>query len=112
MITIYHNPACSKSRAVLDLLRQQSVTPEVVHYLETPPDAARLRHLLDLLGLAPADLVRRGEQAARGLDVTGMSADAVIDLLVSHPILIERPIVVNRGRAVIGRPPERVLDIL
>lgn len=113
-VRIYHNPRCSKSRQTLQLLEQHAVTPEVVEYLKTPPDAAELGRLLDMLGLEPRELMRTGEAEYResGADDPGLGRDQLIALMVAHPRLIERPIVVSKGKAALGRPPERVLDIL
>lgn len=112
-ITIYHNPRCSKSRACLDLLREHSVEPEVIEYLATPPDHTRLRELVNALGISAHDLVRRGEQAWAESGLGDDASEAqVIAALVAAPILIERPIIVNGERAVIGRPPENVLSLL
>lgn len=112
--TIYHNPRCSKSRQTLELLRQQDVEPRVVLYLETPPDRAALAALLKKLGIGPRQLLRRSEAVykALGLDEPSLSDDALIDAMVENPILIERPIVVVGDRAVLGRPPENVLELL
>jgi arsenate reductase len=111
---IYHNPRCSKSRQTLELLRERSVEPDVIEYLKTPPSAAELAAILDLLGLEPRQLMRTKEADYRdnGLDDPALSRDALIAAMVAHPKLIERPIVIRDGRAAIGRPPERVLDIL
>ena len=113
-VTIYHNPRCSKSRATLDLLRQRGVEPSIVEYLKDPPTAAVLDDLLRRLGLEPRDLMRRKEPeyAELGLDDPGLSRAALIEAMVTHPRLIERPIVVKDGRAALGRPPESVLEIL
>ncbi|HSQ06911.1 MAG TPA: arsenate reductase (glutaredoxin) [Chromatiaceae bacterium] len=113
-VTIYHNPRCSKSRATLELLRERGVEPEVIEYLKDPPSAAVLDDLLRRLGLEPRDLMRRKEPeyAALGLDDPGLSRAALIEAMVTHPRLIERPIVVKDGRAALGRPPESVLEIL
>ncbi|TAL72441.1 MAG: arsenate reductase (glutaredoxin) [Rhodanobacter sp.] len=112
MIRIYHNPRCSKSRATLALLAGREV--EVVNYLDTPPDAAGLRHLLQLLGMTPRGLLRTGEAIYQelGLADPALDDDALIAAMLAHPILIERPIVVANGKAVIGRPPEAVLAIV
>lgn len=114
MITLYHNPRCSKSRAALELLQARGAAPTVVPYLETPPDAATLRRLLRQLGLSARDLLRRGEEEYRrlGLDDPSLDEEALIAAMVAHPRLIERPIAVAGDRAVIGRPPERVLELL
>ena len=111
---LYHNPRCSKSRGALDLLRERGIEPTVVPYLEQPPSPADLRALLALLGTGPRTLLRTGEAEYMelGLDDPSLGDDALIDAMARHPRLIERPIFVHRGRAVVGRPPERVLDLL
>jgi len=114
-VTIYHNPRCSKSRETLSLLQSRGVEPQVVLYLETPPDAATLRHLLQMLNLSSArDLMRQKEDLYRALNLADstLSEEALIQAMVENPKLIERPIVVKRGQARIGRPPEQVLEIL
>lgn len=113
-VTIYHNPRCSKSRQTLALLQEKGINPAIVEYLDTPPDAATLKGLLDKLGLAPRDLMRRKEAAYKenGLADAALGDDALIAAMVANPILIERPIVVNGAKAALGRPPEQVLDIL
>lgn len=114
MITLYHNPRCSKSREALELLEGRGETPTVVRYLDTPPDAATLRQLLRTLGISARDLLRTKEDEYRelGLDNPTLSEDALIRAMVEHPRLIERPIAVSGNRAVIGRPPEKVLELL
>lgn len=113
-VSIYHNPRCSKSRQTLTLLQDKGIEPEIVLYLETPPDAATIRALVAKLGLASArDLMRRGEAVYKELalkDVT--DEDALIQAMADNPILIERPIVLNGAKARIGRPPEGVLEIV
>ncbi len=111
---IYHNPRCSKSRATLQLLEDHGVDTEVIRYLDTPPDADTLRGLLRRLGIGARDLLRRGEAAFRdnGLDDPALDEAVLIAAMVKHPILIERPIVVVGEAAVIGRPPERVLELI
>jgi arsenate reductase len=113
-VTIYHNPRCSKSRATLELLDARGIRPEVVRYLETPPDAATLERLLNLLGLQPRQLMRTREAEYRdhGLDDPALTRRQLIDAMVRCPKLIERPIVVRGNRAALGRPPEKVLEIL
>ncbi len=113
-VTLYHNPRCSKSRRTLALLRARGVEPEIVEYLKNPPDAETLRTLLAQLGLAPRELMRRREAAYRekGLGDPALDDDALIAAMAADPILIERPIAVRGERAALGRPPERVLDIL
>lgn len=113
-VRIYHNPRCSKSRLTLQLLEEQAVSPEVVEYLKTPPDAGTLSDLLDMLGLEPRELMRKREKEYKdsGADNPDLSREQLIQLMVRYPKLIERPIVVSNGKAVIGRPPERALDII
>jgi arsenate reductase len=112
--TIYHNPRCSKSRGALELLQQRGVATDVVEYLKTPPDRQTLTHLLDLLGIDPRALLRKGEEeyTSLGLDDPALSRAALLDAMIAHPRLIERPIVVIGNKAVIGRPPEKVLELL
>jgi arsenate reductase len=111
---LYHNTRCSKSRAALELLNERGIEPEVVYYLETPPSPAELRELLRMLGIGARGLLRTGEPeyAALGLDDPSLGDDALIAAMAAHPKLIERPVFVHGGRAVIGRPPERVLELL
>jgi len=113
-VTLYHNPRCSKSRQALDLLRKRGVEPDVVLYLENPPSKARLRELLKLLGIGPRELLRRGEDVYKSLRLAdpALSDAKLIDAMAENPILIERPIAVAGKHAVIGRPPEKVLEIL
>ncbi len=113
-VTIYHNPRCSKSRQTLTLLRDRGIEPEIVEYLDSPPSANDLKRILKLLGISPRDLMRRKEAAYRenGLDDASLGDDELIATMVAHPILIERPIVLANGKAALGRPPERVLEIL
>lgn len=114
MVTFYHNPRCSKSRDALALLESRGIAPNVVRYLETPPDAPTLKHLLRLLGIGARELLRTGESeyVELGLDDPALDEDALVAAMVAHPRLIERPIAVEGRRAVIGRPPERVLELL
>jgi arsenate reductase len=118
-LVFYHNPRCSKSRQALALLEARGLEPKIVRYLETPPDAAMLERILKALGLEPRQLMRRQEApyAAHGLDDPKLGRKALIEAMVEHPILIERPILVKGdlakgGRAALGRPPEQVLEIL
>lgn len=111
MIRIYHNNRCSKSRATLALLEGREV--EVVNYLDTPPNAVELKQLLKLLGIPARQLLRGGEAVYKELGLAAaLDDEALIAAMAAHPILIERPIVVANGKAVIGRPPESVLAIL
>ena len=111
---LYHNPRCSKSRGALELLQERGIEPQVVRYLDTPPDAATLRTLVRKLGIRPRELLRTGEEEYRSLGLADESVgdDAIIKAMAAHPRLIERPILMRDERAVIGRPPERVLELL
>lgn len=112
--TIYHNPRCSKSRGALELLQQRGVAVDVVEYLKTPPDRATLSDLLRRLGIGPRQLLRTGEDEYKslGLENPALTDDQLLDAMIAHPKLIERPIVVIGNKAVIGRPPEKVLDLI
>ena len=112
-VVIYHNARCSKSRSACELIAAQGVTPEIVDYLKTPPSKEELRELVRKLGIPAADLVRRGEETFK-THYAGktLSEEEWLDALAAHPSLIERPIVVAGYRAVIGRPPEKVLALL
>ncbi|MCT6589069.1 arsenate reductase (glutaredoxin) [Pantoea dispersa] len=115
MVRIYHNPRCSKSRETLALLQQQGIEPQVVLYLDTPPDIDTLKTLLQQLGMHSArELMRRGEEIYKtlGLASNDFSEQQLLQAMVEHPKLIERPIVIQGDRARIGRPPEAVLEIL
>ena len=114
MTRIYHNPRCSKSRQTLELLRAEGVEPEIELYLETPLDAETIANLLDKLGISAAQLVRRSEQDFKdnNLGRADITEDELIAAMVKYPKLIERPIVVSGNRAVLGRPPENVLELL
>lgn len=114
-VQIYHNPRCSKSRETLALLQAQGIDPQVILYLDTPPDVATLQALLEKLGFGGArELMRTKEQEykALGLDDPAVSEEQRLKAMVAHPKLIERPIVVSGDQARIGRPPEQVLEIL
>ncbi|MGH8162366.1 MAG: arsenate reductase (glutaredoxin) [Gammaproteobacteria bacterium] len=113
-ITLYHNPRCSKSRAALALLRERGIEPTIVEYLKTPPDEAALHGLLKKLGLDACDVIRKGEAPYRelGLGRGSITEVELIAAIAAHPILLERPIAVVGKRAVVGRPPERVLELL
>ena len=114
-VSIYHNPRCSKSRETLSLLKANGVEPEVVLYLENPPDAATIKSLLSKLGFASArELMRQKEDLYKELNLAEptLSEEQLIQAMVENPKLIERPIVLANGEARIGRPPESVLEIL
>ncbi len=111
---IYHNPRCSKSRQTLALLQEAGVEPEIIEYLNEPPTAEQLDLMLDALQMEPTDLMRTGEAVYQelGLREKQLSRQEVIETMIQHPVLIQRPIVVNGGQAVIGRPPENVKVLL
>ncbi len=113
-VTIYHNPRCSKSRQTLQLLQEHGVEPEVVLYLEEPPSAQQLKTLLAQLGIDARSLLRKGEDAYKenNLKDNSLGDEQLIEAMVKFPKLIERPIVVKGDRAVLGRPPENVLELL
>jgi arsenate reductase (glutaredoxin) len=112
-LTIYHNPKCSKSRETLALLEGRGIRPRIVEYLKTPPSAAELSTIVARLGIRPEALVRKGEDTYKAKYAGKTLTDAQwIEAMVRDPILIERPIVVTGGKAAIGRPPERVLELL
>jgi len=111
--TIYHNPRCSKSRATLALLQENGIEPKIVPYLETRPDESLLADLLEKLGMSPGQLVRRGEKAYKAIGLSAESSETdILAAMAADPILIERPIVVRGERAVLGRPPENVLELI
>ncbi|KNX79103.1 arsenate reductase (glutaredoxin) [Pseudomonas sp. BW16M2] len=113
-LTLYHNPRCSKSRGALELLEARGLAPTIVRYLETPPDAATLEQLLAKLGIGARQLLRTGEDEYKALDLANpaLSDAQLIKAMAEHPKLIERPILVAGDKAVVGRPPEKVLEIL
>ncbi|GHC25660.1 arsenate reductase [Kushneria pakistanensis] len=113
-VVIYHNPACGTSRNVLEMVRQSGETPEAIEYLETPPTRERLVELLAAMAITPRELLRRKEPlcAELGLECETTSDDQLIDAMASHPILINRPIVVTDRGARLCRPSEQVLALL
>ena len=111
-VTIYHNPRCSKSRQTLELIREKGIEPQIVEYLETPPSAAELKDILSKLGMSAAEIVRTKEAKEEGIDVSSLDNDALIEALAAHPRAIERPIVVKDAKAVMGRPPQNVINLI
>ena len=113
-VTVFHNPSCSKSRGALDILREQAVAVEVVEYLKAPLDRATLERIVKAITDPPAALVRKDKRFKElGLDAADYTtAKAVVDLLLVHPELMERPVVFKGDRAVIARPSERVAELL
>lgn len=113
-VKIYHNPRCSKSRQTLEIIRAAGAEPEIIEYLEAPPTARDIAALVQALGIAPQDLLRRGEEPYKtlGLGAPGKKPQELIDAMAAHPILIERPIVVTDKGVRVCRPPETVKEIL
>ena len=112
-IEIWHNPTCSKSRRALALLEERGVEVRVVHYLETPPTPERLAEVFGMLGVSPGEILRDGEDAVSELGLSSESdPDQILSAMTARPILIQRPIVIAGNRAVVGRPPERVLELV
>jgi len=114
-VVIYHNPRCSKSRATLALLRERGIEPHIVEYLKHPPSREELESILAKLDFGdPRQLMRTKEKVYRelGLDDPSLSREQLLQAMLDHPILIERPIVIVGDKAAIGRPPENVLEIL
>lgn len=114
MTIIYHNPRCTKSRQTLGLLEEKGITPRIIEYLTTPPDAGEIERVAKLLGFGPRDLMRKGEAiySELGLDDVELSDVELFQAMAENPVLIERPIVLANGKARIGRPPENVIEIL
>ena len=111
-LTIYHNPRCTKSRETLALLEKRGLKPRIIEYLKTPPSAMEIKNIARMLDISPRELVRKAESADAGIDPVQLDEKALLAAMVRNPIVIERPIVVNNGKAAIGRPPENVLKIL
>lgn len=113
-LVMYHNPHCSKSRETLQILEDHDCTPEIIDYLEEPPDEAELKRIIGMLGVSARDLLRKTEPVYRDaeLDDDSLSEEEIIEAICEYPALLQRPIVVAGDRAVIGRPPTRVLDLL
>ena len=113
-VSIYHNPHCSKSRQTKALIEERNIKPIVIEYLKTPPGKSELKQILKLLNLKPRDLLRKkeSEYTELRLDDLTLNDDQILDIMIQHPKLIERPIVVSDKGAAIGRPPENVLEIL
>jgi arsenate reductase (glutaredoxin) len=113
MITIWHNPKCSKSREALKLLEEKREVFEVFKYLDTPPSRAEIIAILEKLGVSARDLMRTKEDLYKELVIASITNETtLIDILAEHPKLIERPIIIDENHAVIGRPIENVVDFL
>lgn len=112
-VTIWHNPRCSKSRRTLEIIQDNNIEPQIRLYLEDAPDAGEIKHVLEMLNITARALMRAGEAEYREQNLASVSdEDALIAAMAQTPKLIERPVVINADKAVIGRPPESVLDIL
>ncbi len=113
-VKIYHNPSCSKCKQTMELLSDRSIQADVIEYLNTPPNKAELKNILNMLDIEPRQLMRKGESEYKDndLDDDSLSADQLIEAMVKFPRLIERPIVISNGKAAIGRPPSQILDII
>ncbi|MEZ7818674.1 MAG: arsenate reductase [Candidatus Azotimanducaceae bacterium] len=111
---IYHNPSCSKSRATLALLQENNLEPEIIEYLDNPPSTEEVEHILALLKYQPIELMRTNEATFTSLNLAAPTTTnkQLVEAMVGNPILIERPIVLRGNQAIIGRPPERVLDLI
>lgn len=113
MITIYHNPRCGKSREGLSIVENSNLKFEIIKYLETPPSAQELKEIIRKLNIKPIDLVRVKESVwIENFKGKTLTDEEIIAAMAKFPILIERPIVVNNQKAVLGRPPERIKEIL
>ncbi len=113
-LTIYHNPKCSKSRQTLDLINKNNIKPQVILYLEEGFSYQDLKKIIKKLSILPRDLLRKSEKEYKefNLDDVNLSDDELVYMMVRHPILIERPIVIKNNKAIIGRPPENVLKLM
>ncbi|NVJ90355.1 MAG: arsenate reductase (glutaredoxin) [Methylocystaceae bacterium] len=111
-LVIYHNPRCSKSRQTLQLIQDNGGDPKIIEYLDNPPSIEELKDIITKLGITPRQLLRKKEAAEAGLHDNTLSDDAIIAGMVANPRAIERPIVIKDNKAVLGRPPENVLDLL
>jgi arsenate reductase len=113
-VTIYHNPRCGTSRTTLELLRKKGIEPRIIEYLKTPPTAKELDDILKLLSIEPRELMRTKEPEYAKYKLNGpkLTRTELIVAMVKHPILIQRPIVLSKGKAALGRPPENVEKIL
>ena len=112
-ITIYHNPMWGKSRKTLQLLRDNGINPTIIEYNKNPPNVKELREISNILGLAPSEIIRKGEKIYKKLNISNLGNDKdLLNVIIKHPILIERPIVIKGQKGIIGRPPEKVEKLL
>ena len=112
--TIYHNPRCSKSRQTLELIKDKGIEPEIILYLEKPPTVSVLSKIVDYLQMKHRDLLRKGEDEYKSFNLKDMSLNdsTILKIMSENPKLIERPIVLSGNKAIIGRPPENVLELI
>ena len=112
--TIYHNPRCSKSRQTLKLIEEKGIEPEIILYLEKPPTVSVLSKIVDYLQMKPRALLRKGEDEYKTFNLKDITLDnsIILKIMSENPKLIERPIVLSGNRAIIGRPPENVLELI
>jgi len=113
-ITLYHNPRCTKSRQTLQLLRENDIEPKIIEYMEEPLSKTELKRLIKLLGISPRELMRKTEADYKSnqLSDTDLSDDALIEAMLEFPKIMQRPIVVKGNKAVLGRPPENIMEII
>lgn len=113
-VKIYHNPRCSKSRQTLELIKQKGIEPEIIKYLDTPPEPQEIKSILTMLNISARDLMRKNETDFKNNNMSdeNLTEDQLIELMHQYPKVIERPVVVNGNKAAVGRPPESVLEIL
>ncbi len=113
-VTLYHNPRCSKSRQALEIIKARKIEPEIVEYLQNPPNLDTLQNIIALLGVEAEELIRKNESVFKAMKITESEFDSNqwLELLLKNPILLQRPIIVTQDKATIGRPPERVNQLL
>ena len=112
-ITIYHNPMWGKSRKTLQLLRDNGINPTIIEYIKNPPNVEELRKICNILGLQPSDIIRKGDKVYKELNISNLGEDIdLLDIIIKHPKLMERPIVIKGQKGIIGRPPEKVEELL
>ncbi|MCW9033101.1 MAG: arsenate reductase (glutaredoxin) [Rhodospirillales bacterium] len=110
-VIIYHNPRCSKSRQTLELIKEKGIEPVIVDYLENPPGVMEIRNILKMLDKKPIEVIRKKEAKEEGVDMGGDDM-SLMKAMAANPRIIERPIVCKGDKAVLGRPPENVHDLL
>ena len=113
-LVIYHNARCSKSRETLQIIQSHDIEPEIIDYLDEPPDPAELKRIIALLGVQARDIMRTTEPVYRDaeLDDDSLSEDDIVEAICEYPELLQRPIVISGDRAIIGRPPSRVIELI